>query len=59
MADETTDSRGSYICSLIVGILHSEIKPNPFLISYKELPKTNYETVSRFVNDNLTEFFKD
>jgi len=59
MVDETTDSRGLYICSLIVGILHPEIMPTSFLISCKELKKTNYETVSRFVNDNLMEFFGD
>ncbi|KAL4135075.1 hypothetical protein QTP88_006732 [Uroleucon formosanum] len=59
MVYETTDSRGLYICSLIVGILHPEIMPTSFLISCKELKKTNYETVSRFVNDSLMEFFGD
>lgn len=59
MVDETTDSRGLYICSLIVGILHPEIMPTSYLISCKELKKTNYETVSRFVNDSLMEFFGD
>jgi len=39
MVDETTDSRGLYICSLIVGILHPEIMPTSFLISCKELKK--------------------
>jgi len=59
MVNEITDSRGLYICSLTVGILHPEIMPTLFLISCKELEKTNYETVSRFVNDSLTEFFRD
>jgi len=36
---------------------HPEIMPTSFLISCKELKKINYETVSRFVNDSLTEFF--
>lgn len=57
MVDETTDPRGLYICSLIVGILLPEIEPKPYLISCKQLPKTNYETVSRFVNDSLANFF--
>ncbi|KAL4089609.1 hypothetical protein QTP88_024620 [Uroleucon formosanum] len=59
MVDETTDSRGLYICSLIVGILHLEIMPTSFLSSCKESKKTNYEMVSRFVNDSLMEFFGD
>jgi len=60
MVDETTDSRGLFICCLIVGILHPEIMSTSFLISCKELKKTNYETVSRFVNDySLMEFCGD
>jgi hypothetical protein len=59
MVNETTNSRGLYVCSLIILILHPEIMPTSFLISYKEFKKTNYETISRFVNDNLTEFFED
>lgn len=46
MVDETTDARGLYICNLLVGILHQEIDPTPFLIACKVLPKTNYDTVS-------------
>lgn len=57
MVDETTDARGLYICNLLVGILHQEIDPTPFLIACKVLPKTNYDTVSRFINDNLMNFF--
>lgn len=59
MVDETTDSRGLYICNLIIGILHPEKDPTPFLISSKVLEKTNFETVSRLVNNSLTDFFKD
>jgi len=59
MLNETINSRGLYICSLIVGILHSEIMPTSFLIFSKELKKTNYETVSRLKNDSLMEFFGD
>jgi hypothetical protein len=57
MVDETTDARGLYICNLLVVILHQEIDPTPFLIACKVLPKTNYDTVSRFINDNLMNFF--
>jgi hypothetical protein len=44
MVDKMTDSIGLYICSLIVRILHPEIMPTSFLISYKEFKKTKYET---------------
>lgn len=37
--------------------MHPEIEPTPHLISCKELEKTNFETVSRFVNDSLLNFF--
>ena len=59
MVDETTDPRGKYICSLVIGILHPEVLPTPFLISVKELVKTNHETVSRFINDSLMNFFEE
>lgn len=59
MVNETTDPRGLYICSLIIGVLHPDIEPNPYLISCKVLSKINYETLSRFVNDSLTNFFNN
>jgi len=30
----------------------------PFLIACKEMEKTNYETISRFVNDTLTDILE-
>lgn len=59
MVDETTDSRGKYICSLVIDIPHPEVLPTPFLISVKELMKTNHETVCRFINDSLMNFFEE
>lgn len=59
MVDETTDSRGLYICNLLVGILHPEMDPTPMLISCKVLTSTNHETVSRFINDSLMDFYKN
>lgn len=58
MVDETTNFRGMYICSLIIGILHPKIMLILFFISCKELKKTNYETVFQYVNDNLTDFLE-
>jgi len=51
--DETTDINGRFIANLIIGILHREKAKRSYLISCKELVKTNHFTVTRFVNDSL------
>jgi Protein of unknown function (DUF 659) len=51
--DETTDITGRYIANLLVGVLKCNAPTQPYLVACKELPKTNYSTVSRFINDGL------
>ncbi|KAF0760196.1 DUF659 domain-containing protein [Aphis craccivora] len=51
--DETTDINGRFIANLIIGVLHREKATRSYLISCKELSKTNHSTVTRFVNDSL------
>jgi hypothetical protein len=51
--DETTDMMGRYIVNLLVGVLKNDVPTKPYLISCKELDKTNYSTVSRFINNSL------
>lgn len=55
--DETTDSRGRYVANLIIGVLNEDTPTKGFLISCKQLDKTNHTTVSRFVNESLVNFF--
>jgi hypothetical protein len=55
--DETTDACGRYVANLIIGVLNEEIATKGFLISSKELRKTNSSTISKFVHDGLTDFF--
>lgn len=55
--DETTDAKGRYVANLIIGILDENTAPKPFLISVKQLEKTNNLTISRFVNESLASFF--
>lgn len=55
--DETTDVKGRYIANLIIGTLGSDEPSIPYLISVRELEKTNHATVAKFVNDSLHDFF--
>ncbi|KAL7296899.1 hypothetical protein TKK_0003039 [Trichogramma kaykai] len=55
-ADETTDINGRYIANLIIGSLETEPSPS-YLISCRQLEKTNHSTVARFVNDSLNRLF--
>jgi Protein of unknown function (DUF 659) len=55
--DETTDTCGRYVVNLAIGVLNSEIPTKAFIISSKELNKTNNNTVTKFVHDGLTSFF--
>ena len=55
--DETTDTCGRYIANLIIGVLNEDIVTEGFLISSKELTKTNSNTISRFVHEELNKFF--
>jgi hypothetical protein len=57
IVDETTDVRGRYIANLLVGVLNENILPKSFLISTKELKKTNSVEIVRFVNESLMAFF--
>lgn len=52
--DETTDTAGRYVANLIVGKLcEAEEPPTPHLLACKQLPKTNADTIARFVNNGL------
>jgi hypothetical protein len=55
--DETTDSCGRYVASLILGILKEDIPTKGYVVSCKELSKTNSNSITRFVNESLTSFF--
>uniref|UniRef100_A0A914I6T0 DUF659 domain-containing protein n=1 Tax=Globodera rostochiensis TaxID=31243 RepID=A0A914I6T0_GLORO len=54
--DETTDPLGRYAANLLVGKLDVSGFHPPNLIAVKMLEKTNFETVSRFVNTGLRDF---
>ena len=53
--DETTDSTGRHVANLLIGKMDgaSSDAYTPNLISVKMLEKTNFSTISRFVNDGL------
>jgi hypothetical protein len=55
--DETTDSCGRYVANFIVGVLNDEIATKGFLISSKQLDKTNAVTISQFITEELARFF--
>jgi hypothetical protein len=55
--DETTDSCGRYIAHLMIGGLDENCASKAFLISSKQLEQTNNNTVTRFINEGLTNFF--
>ncbi|KAF5287137.1 hypothetical protein FQR65_LT12323 [Abscondita terminalis] len=57
VVDETTDVCGRYIANLMVGVLGENCSNKPFLISCKQLDKTNNATISRFIQDGLTNLF--
>lgn len=57
IVDETTYVRGRYIANLLVGVLNQNILPKSFVISTKELKKTNGVEIVRFVNETLMAFF--
>lgn len=54
--DETTDSAGRYIANLLIGCLNGNSSKS-YLISSKQLDKTNNSTITRFIHDGLTNFF--
>lgn len=43
--------------NLIIGILNEEIRTKGFLISTKELNKTNNNTITKLIHDGLTSFY--
>lgn len=55
--DETTDSCGRYIANLLIGCLNAEKAGKSYLISCKQLDKTNNCTITRFIHEGLTNFF--
>ncbi|KAH1013204.1 hypothetical protein HUJ05_012227 [Dendroctonus ponderosae] len=57
LQNETTAAYGRYIDNLIIGVLNEDIVTAGFLISSKELTKTNSKTISRFVHEELNKFF--
>lgn len=57
VVDETTDSCGRYIANLLIGVLNENGPGQSYLIATKELERTNNLTVSRFINEALTQFF--
>ncbi|XP_031343081.1 uncharacterized protein LOC116170717 [Photinus pyralis] len=54
--DETTDICGRYIATLLIGVLN-DTPTKPFVVYCKELERTNSDTISRFINEGLTNFF--
>lgn len=57
--DETTDINGHYIANILVGALKYDKANPPFLLSCKQLEKTNHSTITRFVNDDLKILWPD
>ncbi|XP_029679637.1 uncharacterized protein LOC115245458 [Formica exsecta] len=57
IVDETTDSCGRYIAHLLIGSLCEDNVSKSYLISSKQLEKTNNLTITRFIQDGLSEFF--
>lgn len=57
VVDETTDKCGRYIANLMVGVLHENCLSKSFLISTKELERTNNATVSRFIQEGLSNLY--
>ncbi|KAF4531152.1 hypothetical protein B566_EDAN017171 [Ephemera danica] len=59
IVDETTDRDGRYICNVLVGLLLEDGPSPPYLIAVKQLERTNQNTVSRCVDEALTDLFGD
>lgn len=57
VVDETTDNAGRYIAHLLIGILKDNVSNRSYLISSKQLEKTNNVTMSRFIQEGLSNFF--
>lgn len=57
VVDETTDSSGRYMAHLLIGVLEEEKPGISYLISSKQIDKTNNLTITRFIQDALTNFF--
>lgn len=57
VVDETTDSCGRSIANLLIGILNEEKSNKCYLITCKEIEKVNNVTITRFINEGLTNFF--
>ena len=55
--DESTDARGRYIANLLVGVLNNNESSEPYLIASRQLEKTNNNTIARFVQEGLSDFF--
>lgn len=53
--DETTDTEGRYIASVIVGVLSEdkEESAKSFVLTIEELPKTNHQTIAKCFNDSM------
>lgn len=56
IVDETTDVRGRYIVNLLISVLNEKILPKPYLISTKQLEKTNSVEIVRFIHESLMAF---
>jgi len=57
IVDETIDNCGRYIAHLLIGSLCEDNVSKSYLISSKQLEKTNNLTITRFIQDGLSEFF--
>lgn len=57
VVDESTDSCGRYIAHALIGVLGEQSPGRSFLFASKKLEKTNNLSITRFVQDSLTNFF--
>ncbi|CAH1103179.1 unnamed protein product [Psylliodes chrysocephalus] len=57
IVDETTDSCGRYIAHALIGVLEEATPGRSYLFASKKLEKANNLTITRFVQDSLTNFF--
>lgn len=53
--DETTDTEGRYIASVVVGVLSEdkEESAKSFVVTIEELPKTNHQTIAKCFNESM------
>lgn len=58
VVDETTDTCGRYVANLLIGSLDENYAGKSYLIGTQVLDRTNNVTISKFIIDTLTRFYR-